>query len=244
MITLDAGMLARGWLSVATAASTKADEAKHRPQLHRTVQIAQHTHGLRLAATDSYMILTAWVPEKDYELDEEPGLDEVPYATAVAIDEYGRGASLLAHLLSLSQSDDHKGLEVNVQLNVPWQPDEIEGADRQLDGFEALAVTVEHPDSERVQLGVHEGAYPHWQHILTRRTGRGGQVALSQWMMGRLAKAARPHGELTAVRCWVGGKDKPLTVAFGSEPGDHGDDHGCPLGFGQRPAVPRRGECG
>jgi len=152
MITLDAGTLARGWLAVATA-SKGADGS--RPALHRTVYIEQFDHGFRLSATDSYILLYCWVPEKHSEFHPEPGFDEIPFASAVAIDRYGRAAGLLQHLLTLSKSDDHKGLECTLHLNVEWQPEEADPADRQLDGFDALAVRIEYPDSERVQLPVY-----------------------------------------------------------------------------------------
>jgi hypothetical protein len=216
MITLDAGMLARGWLSVATANEKAA--GSNRPALWRTVCIQQYTHGLRLSATDSYMLLHAWVPEKDYEYDLEPELDEIPFATAVAIDQYSRGAGLLQYLLTLSKSEDHKGLEVTVHMNVPWQDDDVDPADKQLDGFAALAVRIEYPDNERVQLPVYEGNYPTLAPLLGRKGVRTEGVALAQRMCARLGKAAAPHGELALVRCRFTGRNKPVLVEFGDEP--------------------------
>ncbi len=154
-ITVDAATLARGWLSVAQAAATK--DRDDRPALYRTVCVEQHTHGLRLTSTDTYMILTAWIAEQHYEYDPEPGLDEVPYATAVAIDDHGRGAGLLAYLLSLTKPEDGpKNLDVVVSLNVPWQSPDTPDDELQLEGFEALAVTMEYPDHEKVQLQVYD----------------------------------------------------------------------------------------
>ncbi|MDQ2727548.1 MAG: hypothetical protein M3Y91_06730 [Actinomycetota bacterium] len=217
-ITVDAATLARGWLSVAQAAATK--DREDRPALWRTVCVEQHTHGLRLTSLDNYMLLTAWVAEQHYEYDAEPGLDEVPYATAVAIDGHGRGAGLLAYVLALTKPEDGpKNLDVVVSLNVPWQAAETPDDELQLEGFEALALTMEYPDNERVQLQVYEGTYPNWRPLLARRkTVKTSSIGLSQWIAGRLAKAAKPHDETTVIRHWFGGQNKPIGVAFGGEP--------------------------
>lgn len=216
MITTSAATLARGWLSVATANSK--DASLSRPALQRTVHVQQYTHGLRLTATDTYLLLQAWVPEIGYEYEPEPELDEIPFASAVAIDRYSRAGGLLQYLLQLSRSDDHKGLETAVHLNVPWQPDEADPADVQLDGFEALAVRIEYPDNERVQLPVYDGKFPKVAPLLGRSASRTDGIALSQAMCARLGKAAAPHGETTLVRCRFTGRNKPVLVEFGSDP--------------------------
>lgn len=217
-VTVDASTLARGWLSVSTAAATKMED---RPALHRTVNIERHAHGLRLTSTDGYMLLTAWIPERDYDLDEVPGLDEVPVSTATAIDEYGRGAGLLSHLLRLAKPKDDeppKELDVLVSLNVPWQSD-VPDDEMQLEAFPALAVTIEHPEHERVQLSVYDGNFPSFKTVLAdHRSQKIESIAIGQWIAQRLAKAARPHGDITPIRCAFSGKTKAISVTFGSEP--------------------------
>ena len=213
---LDAATLARGWLSAFTATSNEPA----RPQLHKTIFIEQHTHGVRLVATDSYMLLHTWIPERDYEFDPEPEPEEIPYATAVAIDAHGRGVGLLSHLLKLTKEKDGelKQLDVTVRLNVEWEPDEPDQTIR-LEGFTALAVVIEHPDHERVQLEVYQGNYPTWQAVLAGvKRSRTEAIGLSAWTAGRLAKAAKVHGDETTIRHYFGGKDKPVSVSFGEEP--------------------------
>src|SRR5687768_16742409 len=114
MTLFDARTLARGWLSVAIASA--ADKA--RPVLHRTVSIEAFPEGLRLVATDSFVLLRSWVPNLDHDLDPEPGLDEAPYATAVAMDPHGRAKGFLAHVLKLASDEvyDDDPLEVRVDL--------------------------------------------------------------------------------------------------------------------------------
>lgn len=218
-IIVNAAQLAKGWLSVSTASASEAD----RPALDRTVYIEQHTHGLRLTATDSYILLAAWVPEVDYDLEPEPSPDEIPYAVAVTRDPYGRGAGLLAHLLRLARAEEKdfgkSDLAVTVKLNVPWQSPDTATADLQLDGFTALAVTLEHPDNEKVQLTVFEGDYPHTQTLIAaHRPMRTERLALSGWVVGHLAKAAKVHGPQAIIRQTFGGKDRAIGVEFGDDP--------------------------
>jgi hypothetical protein len=98
VITLDAGQLARGWLAVNQA--TGKDDSATNPAMRKTVHVDQFPQGLRLVATDSYMLLTSWIPQADgYE--PEPSLDEIPYASATVIDKHNRAVSLLSYLLAL-----------------------------------------------------------------------------------------------------------------------------------------------
>ncbi len=216
-VTIPAGPLARGWLSVRTASVKDAG----RPQLDRSIYIEQFGQGLRLTAADSYLLLSAWVPALHHELEAAPSDDEIPYAAAVALDPYGRAAGLLGHMLALWKSDEAKTVDLNlvVHLNVPWQPAEIPSAELQLDGFAALAVTIEHPDHERVQLEVYEGDYPDTRRLFaSHKPGRPDVLALTGHMLARLGKAAKVHGDGTVVHHRFGGALKPVLVTFGEEP--------------------------
>lgn len=212
---LDASWLARGWLSVAAAASNEAA----RPQLCRTVRVEQYLHGLRLSATDSYMVLTTWVPERDHELDDEPGLDELPDQAATAMDPHGRAKGLLAHLNNLStaaEKADEPPLDVRVRLNVP-----IASSDPSViafEGMEAHAVTIEHPDHERVQLETYDGGYPYWRSIYQRfKPVRTDAIALNHELVGRLTKVAKLHGPgvLAPLKLTWGGNNKAAHVLIG-----------------------------
>jgi hypothetical protein len=215
-IRLDAVQLSRAWLAVAQASGKDKD----RPAFDHTVRIDQFTNGVRLSATDSYMVLTAWVPEVDDQFAADPLPDEIPYASAAVIDRHGRAMSLYGYLHKLlgGDNDDVKGLEVHISLNVPWQPDDTPAGDLQIDGFEALAATFEIPDQERLQLEVFEGMYPSLQALLVRqRNVRTDALAINPELAGRLVKASKVFCEPT-LKLWFGGKDKPIQVAFGDEP--------------------------
>jgi hypothetical protein len=217
-LTVDAATLAKGWLAVAAASSGD----KERPQLSHTIFVEQYPAGLRLSATDSYVLLTTWIPDIQHELDPEPSIDEIPYATAVAQDTYGRAAGLLAHLLRLARADEEAkklDLDVQVSLNVPWQPDGTAGADLQLDGFAALAVTIEHPGTERVQLTVYEGPWPNYRAMLLGfKLQRPMRLAISQRVAAEMARAAKVFGPDTVIFQRFGGEDKAVSVVFGEEP--------------------------
>lgn len=212
-MNVDAAALARGWLSVFAATG----DEKAEPQLRKTIHIDQFPHGIRLAATDKYMLLHCWIPEADFDLDDlEPGLFDTPFASATVYDTNNRGGGLLKYLLGLSRSDDHKGLECAIRLNVPWQPDD-HGDETQIEGFEALAVVLEVSGMERVQLEVYEGGYPAWQTVVdAHRVQRARDISISPDLMGRLVKAANVHH--STLNFYFGGKGKPIAVNFGREP--------------------------
>lgn len=95
----DAPTLARAWLSVAQASSSDKDLVT----LDRTVAIEEFPTGVRLVATDRYVLLTAWVPDLGaYYEPREPGLDEAPDRTVITKDSDGRGRGLLGYLTQLA----------------------------------------------------------------------------------------------------------------------------------------------
>lgn len=217
----DAGMLARGWLSVSAVAGKNDSQ----PALDRTVYIEQFDEGVRLTSTDTYRLLTTWVPVVDEGTGEfieppgEPKANAKPHAVAVAIDQYGRGRGLLAHMLSMSGQEENTGLVATLQLNVPWQAPETPAGDLQFDGFHALAVDLEYPGKERLQLPVFEGEFPptgalfagfHEQRVVA--------LAIRQDSFGLIAKAAKYFGDDTRIEIRFGGAEKPMQVCFGTEP--------------------------
>lgn len=215
--------LARGWLSVAHASSKDKDL----PALNRTLSLEQHTTGLRITATDSYMILTTFVPAVDYDHRDEPGPDEVPDARAVASDAEGRGAGLMAFLVKLAgdYAKLHREMpHVVVRLNVRnMTVGGIGGA--QLPGLSPKLVTLEAADLERVDLATYEGEFPPWQGIVEVARGRAEptkRIALHPERVAALAKVAKVHdGGLVG---WTfTGDERPARVEIlESEPYVHG----------------------
>lgn len=211
MARYDARYLARGWLSVALAAS--AD--RERPALCKTVSIERFPWGVRLVSTDSYVLLRAWVPDLDHPDYPEPTLDEVPYARAVAIDQHGRGKGFMAHVLKLSAGEDAPLVEVDMGLGV------YEAADGppSLGGMEARWVVLDHPDHERLKLPAYEGDFPSWRQVVDgfERVSTS-VIALNPEIVGRLAKLGKLNGGASLV--WhFGGETRMARVeVMHSEP--------------------------
>lgn len=213
--TLDALQLARGWRAVACASGKEAD----RPALYHTVCLEQYEQGLRLVATDSYRLLVCWVPAEGYLPEEEPDLGELPHASAVAIDQWGRARSLLAYMAQQAAKEENDGLTVLLRLGVPWQSPETPEAELQFDGLQALAVDLEYVHNERLQLPVYEGGYPSWRNILhdaPQKASAG--IVLQQQNLAAITKAAGIFGEETTVTFRFGGEERPVGIEFGADP--------------------------
>lgn len=194
-MNFDARDLARGWLAVALASAKDAQ----RPVLSRTVFIEQYPgEGVRLVATDSYVLLHAWVPDLEHANDPGPGLDEAPDRTAIAIDTHGRAKGFLHHLLRLAikaEKEDWPAVEVRLRLDVA-DPDRT--AQATLAGLEARYVVIEQPDTgdeaERLKLLTCEGVYPPWRKLLGNFAPElTTQLALAPDLVGQLAKVGKIH---------------------------------------------------
>lgn len=190
MTAYDARTLARGWLSVALASSKDSG----RPALDRTVSIESYPTGVRLAATDSYVLLHTWVPNLEHDLEPEPDMDEAPTFTAVAIDSHGRAKGFLAHALQLAtaaaKADTGEMIEVRMRLGVL---DLLDESDRPtLDGMAAAWVTLEIPDREKLKLRTYEGSFPSWRRVVAGfRAEHTDTVALNPEILGRLCQISK-----------------------------------------------------
>lgn len=169
----DVPNLARGWLSVAQASANDKDL----PTLHRTIALEVFPNGLRLVATDRYILLSAWVP--DLGDTDEPELSILPDQVVVAQDADGRCKGLLAYMLAV-QARMEKERDRQLQwgelvATIDFDVRLPEGIDPQetLEGLEPTFTVIEVPDMERVWLPVVESMYPDWRGIV------GGHVAES-----------------------------------------------------------------
>jgi hypothetical protein len=187
-VIFDARDLARGWLAVALASAGD----KENPALSKTVHIESHTGGVRLVATDSYMLLTAWVTDHEHADTEAPGWDEVPISTGTAMDPHGRAKGFLKHALKLAGEGEKTGAEpinITLRLNVLGN-----AAPGQLVGLEAHSVIMEMPDVERLTLQSYDGPWPAWRSVLGGFRGADtGRVAVSPEIFGRLCKVHQWH---------------------------------------------------
>lgn len=211
-LTFDARALSAGWLSVAQA-STKA---KDRPVLDRTMAVEFFPDGVRLAATDSYVLLYAWVPALGYKHNEKaPDFDDAPDETVVARDPDGRAAGLLAYLRS--QTEDEEAPDIEVSLGIADGSAQPTHA-LSFAGFEGKCLVVEGDGREALRLDLSDDDYPHWRGLLVPFTPRRTDaIALSPEIIGRLAKLDKLHPGQSLV--WqFGGTDKMARLRIGTEP--------------------------
>lgn len=160
----DAPTFARAWLSVAQASSADKDI----PTLNKTVAIEEHLHGVRLVATDRFVLLAAWIPNLDTDRDAEPEVDEAPDRTVVAADGDGRAKSLFGYVLSLASRDEgysEGDLEVRVQFDARL-PAGSDADAEVLEGMEPVYTVLDVPDTEKVWVPVMQADYPDWRPII------------------------------------------------------------------------------
>lgn len=170
-IHFDAPSFARAWLSVAQASGTDPDV----PALDRTVAIEHYPgSGVRLVATDRYMLLTAWIPEMTALYHDEPALDEAPARTVITKDSDVRGKGLLAYVHKLARRmakemdcgvQDLPSGKLELRLSFDVRVPVEDGADVPLEGLEPRYVVLEIPDVENVYLDVIDTIYPDWRKI-------------------------------------------------------------------------------
>ena len=223
MTLFDARHLAPMWLSVAVASGTE----KYSPVLCRTISIEAFETGVRLTATDSYTLLTAWVPALDPDADgfdrhedfgelaPTPALDEAPYATAVAVDAHGRAKGLLRHAWHLATQKDAMPLDIRLELGVV---DLVADGEQSLDGMSPSWVTLEIPDKERVKLRTYEGEFPSWRGLLgSLARKRTAGVDLMSDRLSQMAKLAALN-EGQPLRFTFGGRSSAVHVEVVGRP--------------------------
>lgn len=202
-LNFDGGILARGWLSAFLAASQDPEQ----PVLDRTMHLEVYSDGIRLSATDRYMLLSAWIPSLDGFA--ERALDEAPDHTLVIRDEDARAKGLMSYLRKLSAKaakDELPPPEVRIRLGVEAE----EGAEPGFPGMELEQVAVELPGAEALRLPVVDGTYPAWRTILlAHKPGKVGAVGLNPEILGRFASLGKIHGGF--LRCTF---SSPKTMAL------------------------------
>lgn len=192
----DAPTLCRGWLAVAQASC--AD--KEAVILHKTVAIEVYPDGLRLTATDRFVLLTAWVPDVGHTIDHEPRIEEAPIRTVVVQDGDGRGKGLLAYLLALVARKEkelqaelpHGQMRASIEFDVRMPDGTTPDADVALEGMEPTFTVIDIPDTERVYLPVVESVYPDWRRLRgDHEVEKTDTIMLHPERLGPVSKAGR-----------------------------------------------------
>jgi hypothetical protein len=162
----DAARLALAWLSVAQASGSDTTL----PTLDRTVALELYDDGVRLLATDRYVLLTAWVPTIDARNEDAPHVSELPNRTVVTQDSDRRGKGLLEYALKLTRLGKpgeerfYGDLVVELELDVRL-PIEV-GQDQPLEGLEPTYAVLTMPDRSQEHLPIVVSDYPDWRPLL------------------------------------------------------------------------------
>ena len=216
----DGADLAHTWLAVAQASAT---DKRSDPLLFKTVAIEEFHNGVRLTATDRFMLLTAWI--SDVDSDNPPSLDEAPDRVIVARDADGRARSLMGYVCALHARLDKESRELDgIDVEITFDARLPAGSQipPTLDGLEPTYVVLSVPDVERVYLEVVSGEFPEWRKLVhdhdAKRTSK---ISLRPDLVERLAKVGK-HADGPLV--WqFGGEDSTALVSFReSDPFVHG----------------------
>lgn len=164
-LRFDGPTLARAWLSVAQASVGDANA----PSLDKTVALETYPNGVRLVATDRYVILTAWAPALGAEYDDEPGVADAPDRTVVTQDLDGLGRDLLKYVVKRARRDkldtmDLGALPVELEFDVRL-PIEV-GQDQPLEGLEPAYALLTIPDVTQVHLPIIVSDYLDWRPLV------------------------------------------------------------------------------
>lgn len=194
MKCFDGPTLARAWLAVATAASTARSAP---PALFKTLMIEGFPHGVRLYATDQFMLLVSWVPDLDDEDDgREAALDLEPEWVVIASDADGLARQLMGHVLALARRIDkdigYEYGQITLSLDIDARPPDNPKADQTIDGLEPRFAVLSVPDVESVYLGLVDTPPPDWRPIFHAFTGEETkQITLNPEFVERLGRVRR-----------------------------------------------------
>jgi hypothetical protein len=150
---LPAQALARAWHDVFLAAS---DDDDH-PTLYKAVHLEWYTmRGVRLVASDSYVLFSSWVSTGDWP---EPELDEAPDHDVTLLDADGNGAVFFRHVLKLCAREGAPEEQHREILVRPGAMDLDPKKPTLGDAFDRKAVTFSTEDL-RVQLPAQDDGVP------------------------------------------------------------------------------------
>lgn len=214
--TYDAELLARAWLAVALA-SGKDDTL---PALNRTIAVEEYSDGVRLVATDRYVILHAWVPDAEHDLADPPTLAEIPTRVVITADRHGRAKGLMGFVLQrIAAERKDQAAEIDKRHYMTLTLGVVEPEEdtpQQL--FEGMAerewAVLSYPNRERVRLDTVADDFPEWRLMAaTYKPRRTGSVALNTEIVGRLAKL----GNIVAgpLHWHFGGAEKSARIEIG-----------------------------
>lgn len=185
--SFDGEALAKAWLAVTVASGRNPDQST----IDQTVCIEWHEDGIRLIATDTWMIAWAWVP-LDRSGIEPPGPGDKPEVVTIASDIPQRGAGLFAHVAKVTKGDKARPVDMLLAVEHVPRPDTLLAAM----GEEQRVLTIELPGTERVILPCPSGEFPSWRKVMfiERQGMANSTLRLGAELLARTAKVAKIIG--------------------------------------------------
>lgn len=189
---LSARQFSRAWANVALAAND--DDAS---PLYRAICIEAFTgRGVRLVATNSYLLLRSWLGnghDDDYGVTPEPPLDEAPDESIVVLDTDGRAGALMKYLRSVTKKAEDPDEEL--RLLVRRENADDNGGQLSLGGNLAGEIAVFGIDLEQVALATFEGSFFNWRKAeLPSEPSESNTAAIGPDNLARLGKITHVSG--------------------------------------------------
>lgn len=184
--TLPSMHVADAWLPVWCATSNDSQ----RPILHRTMCVEWFEgNGVRLIATNSYVLLTGWIGVTEHE--PEPHYDAKPDLVTVVPDADKRGLGLIKYAASCAKADkDPDGNYHRTKLAV-GKPRSSRKTPALADELEQQVLVIGY-EGETVELPIMEAEFPSWRTLLAGRTAEPVErLAVSPTVLDALAKTGR-----------------------------------------------------
>lgn len=162
---LPAHTFAKAWQTAALAAS----DDQYRPHLYRTVHLEVFDgQGVRLVATDSYMLVRLYVPFDMFDPN-EPDPSEMPDQSYIVSDRDGRGLGLMKYVekqvKAMRKREDDPDIEGALMISVV----NVASNEQTFEGMASRALRLEWPERELVVCPLIEDmAFPDWRHLETK----------------------------------------------------------------------------
>lgn len=193
LVELDALTFAQAFRAVSLIKST--DEA--RPALN-AVCCEIYDDGVRLTSTDSYALLTVWVPTTGNRgQDEGPDMFELPSETVVVRDIDGVLGKLCRH----AESDAKLLLRASAEpppitLRTGHAPPKASSGQQVIDGLDGVVCTLEYGRVIKASAPLYEGDYPPYRRLFGLGTPAAtDRIQLNAAILGRVCTAAGIIGE-------------------------------------------------
>lgn len=192
-LELDALTFAQAYRAAATIRST--DEAR---PLINAIACEIYGDGVRLVATDSYALITVWVPKLGLDgYAEAPDLMELPDDTVIMCDPHGVHGKLCRHVESDAKLLLRSTMEPPpVTLRTGHAPAKSSAGQAVLDGLDGLCATLEYGREIRATAPLFEAdAWLPYRTLFKASSVSTEAVQLNTSVLGRVVSAAGMVGD-------------------------------------------------